>query len=288
MVDDLILSFPVLKNGGGYFLNDISYVVEAATQEQNNRKLYITHTLKGNSFISKLIKDKKAKFFVSLLYRDNAERQKFICDEFNYDNETNEITAEQEIKIDFRYAPEVTPNIVVFENDTITVDNNSGLSDFWNGEIFTIPAYARIAHYSKLKFTSGDTRHLLSVNLDENFNDGSIKTTVSETAGESEQPIKITCAKDVFDELNKGVDDKPYDAKTAMRASIVTQVLCCVYSDMGNLSDKETEINSGLLLHMETVKEKTQQDWKDDSFNPSLAATQMIPYAIKALNKEDN
>jgi hypothetical protein len=289
MVDDLILSFPILKNGGGDFLDGISYVVEA-TQEQNNRKLHITHTLKGNSFISQLIKDKKAKFSVSLLYKDNAERQKFICDEdeLDYDDETNEITAKQEIKIDFHYAPEVTPNIVIFEGVKITVDNNAGLSDFWNGEIFTIPAYARIAHYSKLKFTRGNVLQLLSVNLDESFNDGSIKTTVSETVGESEQPIKITCAKDVFDELKKSVIDKPYDAKTAMRASIVTQVLCCVYSYMGNLSDEETEINSGLLLHMKTVKEKTQQDWKDDSFNPSLAATKMIPYAIEALNRENN
>lgn len=289
MVDDLILSFPVLKNGGGDFLDGISYVVEA-TQVQNDRKLYIIHTLKGNSFISQLIKDKKAKFSVSLLYKDNAERQKFICDEpdYDYDDEANEITAEQKIKIDFRYAPEITPNIVIFEDVKITVDDNAGLSDFWNGEIFTIPTYARIAHYLKLKFTSGALLQLLSVNLDESFNNGSIKTTVSETVGEGEQPIKITCAQDVFDELKKDVPDKPYDAKTAMRSSIVTQVLCCVYSYMGNLSDKETEINSGLLLHMKTVKEKTQQDWKDDSFNPSLAATQMIPYAIKALNMENN
>ncbi len=288
MVDDLILSFPVLKNGGGNFLDGISYVVEA-TQAPNKSNLYITHTLKGNSFISQLIKDKKAKFSVSLLYKDNAERQKFICDECdesNYDDEINEITAKQKIKIDFRYAPEITPNIVIFEDVKITVDNNTGLSDFWNDVIFTIPAYARIAHYSKLNFTSGDVRQLLSVSIDESLNRGSIKTTVSETAGESEQPIKIACAKDVFDELKKDVVEKPYDAKTAMRASIITQVLCCVYSYMGNLSDQETEINSGLLLHMETVKDETQQDWKDDSFNPSLAATQMIPYAIEALNRE--
>jgi hypothetical protein len=57
----LILSFPVLKYGGGDFLDGISYVV-GATQAQNNRKLYITHTLKGNSFICQLVKDKKAKF----------------------------------------------------------------------------------------------------------------------------------------------------------------------------------------------------------------------------------
>jgi hypothetical protein len=42
-----------------------------------------------------------------------------------------------------------------------------------------------------------------------------------------------------------------------MRASIVTQILCHVYAYMNNLEDKETDIHSGLLEHMRTVKEKT-------------------------------
>ncbi len=288
MTDDLILSFPVLKNGGGDFLESATYIVEA-TQAQEKRTLYITHILKGNSFIAELVKNEKAKFSVALFYKDNAERQKFVCESFDYYDESNEIIAEQKINIDFRYAPEITPNIVILENAKITVDNNSGLSDFWNGEIFDIPAYARIAHHLKLKFTSGDVSSLMNVSCDESFKNGSIETNVSATVGESEQPIKIICAQDVFDELKKGVNDNPTDAKTAMRASIVSQIMCAVYGYMNNLSDKETDINNGLLMHMENVKEKTDQDWEDgDNFNASLAATKMFPYAIEALNKESN
>ena len=283
---DLILSFPVLKYGGGDFLDGISYVV-GATQAQNNRKLYITHTLKGNSFICQLVKDKKAKFSVALFYKGNAERQQFVCEDFNYDDEAKEITSEQEIKIDFRYAPEITPNIVIFEDVKIIVDNDSGLSGFWDNEIFDIPTYARIAYYLKLQFTSGDVSSLLYVCCDKDFKKGSIKTIVSETAGEGEQPIRVTCAQDVFDELNKGVIDNPNNAKTAMRASIVTQILCHVYAYMNNLEDKETDIHGGLLEHMRTVKEKTGQDWEND-LNASFTATQMVPYAIEALNKGDN
>jgi hypothetical protein len=62
------------------------------------------------SFISQLIKDKKAKFSVSLFYKDNAERQNFVCKDFDYNDEANEIIAKQEISIDFRYAPAITPN----------------------------------------------------------------------------------------------------------------------------------------------------------------------------------
>jgi hypothetical protein len=129
---------------------------------------------------------------VALFYKGNAERQQFVCEDFNYDDEAKEITSEQEIKIDFRYAPEITPNIVIFEDVKIIVDNDSGLSGFWDNEIFDIPTYARIAYYLKLQFTSGDVSSLLYVCCDKDFKKGSIKTIVSETAGEGEQPIRVT------------------------------------------------------------------------------------------------
>jgi hypothetical protein len=50
---------------------------------------------------------------------------------------------------------------------------------------------------------------------------------------------------------------------------------------------QQTYNNSGLLEHMRTVKEKTGQDWEND-LNASFTATQMVPYAIEALNKGDN
>jgi hypothetical protein len=284
MIDDLILSFPVLKNGGGDFFKSVIYTVEA-TQAQSYRKLIITHSLKGDSFIAQLVKDGKAKFSVSLFYKDNAERQNFTYSE-EYDESANEISAEQKIDIDFSYAPEITPCIVVMSDEKITVNKQSGLTDFWQGEIFDIPAYSRVAYYSKLKFTSGDVSSLLNVKCDENFKKGSIKTVVIETAGEGEQPIKVICAKDVFDELKEGVIDNPNDAKTAMRAAIVTQVLCHVYAHMNNLNDKEADIHNGLLMHMESVKERTDEDWKSEELNASFAATKMQSYAIEALNKE--
>lgn len=285
MTDNLILGFPVLKNGGGDFLESISYKVEA-TQGNDHRKLYIAHTLTGNSFVADLIKNGKAKFAVSLFYKNSAERQKVVCDEFDDDDKANEITAEQIIDITFSYAPEITANIILLKNETITVNSKSGLTNFWDGEKFDIPAFSRIAHYLKLKFISGNVSSLLNVQCDESFENGWVRTIVSETSGEGEQPIKIICALDVFDELKKGVVEKPIEPKTAMRAAIVTQVLCAVYAYMNHLQDKETDIHSGLLLHMEEVQDKTEQDWKDDNFNASFAATQMVPYAIKALNNE--
>jgi hypothetical protein len=286
MSNELILSFPVLKQDSGDFLDSISYTA-IATQYQNDRKLVITHTLKGESFIVELLKNQKAGFSVTLFYKDNAERQNFICNDWNYDEDTQEIVAEQNIDIDFSYAPEITPCIVVTGDEKIIVNERSGLTDFWKNEEFDIPTFSRIAYHLKLQFTSGDVSSLLNVQCDKEYQDGSIKTKVMETAGEGDQPIKIICAQDVYDELKKQVIDLPYDAQTAMRKAIITQVLCHIYAHMSNLEDKK-DIHSGLLKHMKEVFDKTGENWEDESnFNASFAATRITPYAISALNKEN-
>ena len=286
MSDELILSFPVLKQDSGNFLDSIIYIAEA-TQWQNDRKLTITHTLKGKSFIAELIKNNKAKFAVSLYYKDSAERQKFVCDKWSYDEDIEEISTEQNIDIDFSYAPEITPYIVVMSDEKIVVNNELGLTEFWQKEVFNIPSFSRIAHHLKLKFTSGNVSSLINVQCETNYQNGSIKTIVTETIEEAKQPIKIICAQDVYDELKKGVSDNPIDARTSMRKAIITQVLCHVYAYMNNLEDKETDIHSGLLQHLEAVKEKIKEDWMSDDFNASFVATKMMPYAIDVLNNED-
>lgn len=287
MSGELILSFPVLQPDGGGFLESVIYTVEAR-RRQNARKITITHTLKNESFIAELIKNNKAKFSVSLLYKGSAERQKIVFDECVFDEATQTISAEQTIGIDFGYSPKIIPCIVAIDDAKIIVDSKSGLTDFWKGETFEIPAYSRIAHHTKLTFSSSDVSSLVDVKCEPSYTNGSIKTIVVETVGEGEQPITITCAQDVYDELKKGVTDSPTDAKTAMRASIITQVLCHVYAYMNNLEGEQTEIHPALLEHMESVEEKTGESWMGDSdFNASFAATKMMPYAIEALNSED-
>jgi hypothetical protein len=284
MSDALILNFPVLKQDSGDFLDSIVYTV-GAVQLQDNRKIIVTHALKGESFISELLRSNKAKFSVSLFYKDNAERQNFVIDEYDYDEDAQEITAEQNIDVDFNYAPEIIPSIVVVNNEKITVNDKSGLTNFWKNEKFDILAYSRIAHHFKLNFSSGDVSGLMWKEMDEDYSNGSLKTIVTETISEGEQPIKIICAQDVYDELDRGLSGI-LDEKIAMRQSIITQVLCHVYAYMGNLEDKESDIHSGLLQHMETLEEKTGEDWKGDEFNASFAATKNLPYAIKAINSE--
>jgi hypothetical protein len=284
-MNDLILNFPILNNSNNNFIESISYDVDA---EQLHGKITITHKLNGKSFIYNLMQNQKVKFAISLFYSENSERQCFVCDSFELNNEKNEITATQEISIDFDYAPEIAPYIFALEDIDINVDKDSGLDNFWDNEKFNIPAYSKIAYDSKLTFNSGNTKELIDIECDDSFESGTVKTTVTETAHLSEKPIKVICSKGVFDELKKGVPEKPTDANTSFRIAIMTQIMCYVYSYMNNITDKEQEIHKGLLKHMEILKDKTEQDWEDDDFNASLAATQFLPYGIKELNNEEN
>ena len=284
MSDDLILDFPVLKKDGGDFSAEISYEVEAEVSPID-RTVEIRHTLKGQSFISQLVKRGDAKFSVLLLYRDSAERQHHLCDTEISVND-NEIVATQTIPNKFSYTPEIMPSIVIWEGKNITVEASSGLTDFWEqGEHFDIPQYSRIALGPKLKFTAGDISKLMQVISDEKLGSGEMKVEVYESAGEGETPVSLLCATDVFDELHKMTQAAPSNAVESMRSAIITQALCAVYAYMQNLG-ADYEVGGVLSAHLELLENETGENWQNDNFNPSLAATKMQPYAIKALNDE--
>lgn len=281
MSDDLILDFPSLRNDADDFLESVTYIV---TADYFQNKLKVTHIITGQSFISHLIKQKKAKFSVSLYFKDSAERQNCTCDDFTPDKD--KIIAIQSIPIEFSYAPEITPNIVISKDEKIIVNKNSGLSDFWNqGEILKIPKYTRIAHHEKLDFSSGDVSKLISPIYDKNLPDGAMKVEVSATAGETEKAVTVKCAKNIYDELKNitiGTRENPSNERDYFRLAIMTQILCGMYGEIKNLSLDDIT-NNGLLMHLEELKDKTQENWDDNpDFNPSLAATKMFPYIVSA------
>ena len=284
MSDNLILDFPILRKDSSDFSAEISYEVEA---RQDNGKLYVTHSLKGRSFISNLIENGKAKFSVSLLYRNSSERQYHPYCQITPMRD-NAIVVKQTVPIDFSYAPEVITSIVALEDEKITVENSSGLTDFWEqGECFSVPQYARIAIGPKLTFSKGDVSHLMKYEHDAELGDGEMKVKVDEYAGEGETPVRLLCGKDVFDQLSKATRAEPSNADESMSLAIVTQALCATYAYMQNLDkDKRDEVGGVLSIHLEMLERKTGENWGDDSFDPSLAATKMQPYVLSVFKGE--
>lgn len=278
MTENLILDFPILKEDGIDFCDGVTYEV---TANREGKTISITHTLKGPSFIRDLVKEKHAVFSVLLVYRDSSERQSCRCDDFTVNK--NCITANQKILMEFSYAPEIKPSIVLMKAQKITVNNETGLSDFWDGKQFHLPEFARIAVGLTLQFTGGDLSQLMRIEFKESLEDGEMEVTIYDDAGEGKIPVVLLCGQGVFDELKKIRKDNPAptNAKEAARSAIITQALCATYAYM-NKSSEERELSGVLEAHLAKMEEKNQ-NWNDENFNPSLAATKMNPYAVDAL-----
>ena len=277
MSDSLILDFPILRKDSNDFSEEISYDVEAT---RDNRYLHVEHHLKGHSFISNLIEKSKAKFSVRLLYKDSSERQYHRYDQQIPRIQNEAITIKQIIPVEFSYFPIIMPSIIVLEDVKITIDDSSGLTDFWKqGECFSIPQYARIALFPRLTFSDGSILSLMRLIYDESLDKGEMKVDVNEHIGEGEIPVSLQCSKDVYDQLRKVTQEKPGNIGESIGSAIVTQALCATYAYMQNL-DSDSEVCSILSMHLNMLEEKTGLSWENEDFNPSLAATKMRPYVL--------
>ena len=277
MPNQLILDFPVLQEDSGDFVDAVSYEVAAARLAG---EIAVTHTLKGSSYISRLVSEGVAQFSVRLIYRNSAERYHQLCKKAG-------ICVKQTIPLKFSYAPEILPSIVLLEDREITVDGSSGLTDFWmKGTRFSISRYSRIALGSRLSFTDGGVQSLMRLICDEGLGEGEMKVVVKELAGEGETPVDLMCGKNIYDCLKGVTEANPTAAYQSMGHAIVTQALCAVYAYMQNLGkNQDQEVGGVLKAHLQMLEEKAETSWEDDNFNPSLAATRMWPYVI--LNGEE-
>lgn len=283
MPDYLALDFPVLREDTADFKGGIAYTVTATRQDET---LMVTHTLTGQSYISRLIKDGKAKFSAQLFYKKSSERKHRFAD--SHSTNGLEITATQAIPLDFSYPPDVTGNIVILSQEKITNDAESGLDDFWaDVKKFTIPEFARIAYHAKLSFSSDALQQLIKLVCKETLAPGKMQTLVNETADEGTCPVKLVCSQDVYDELKQAtpeIQNNPKTDRHATRLAILTQALCATYAHMQNIKLPDEQINGSLLKHLEMLSE----DWRGENFNPSLAATEIQPYILSKLQKESS
>ncbi|MDD9875241.1 MAG: hypothetical protein OXU22_06880, partial [Gammaproteobacteria bacterium] len=157
MSNQLILDFPVLQEGRGDFVDTVSYEVAATRVDKS---ITITHTLNGSSYISELINEKVAQFSIRLIYRDSSERYHESCS-------ASGVCVKHTIPLKFSYAPEILPSIILLEDREITVNNTSGLTDFWmKGSRFSIPKYSRIALGQRMSFTDGGVQSLMRLICD--------------------------------------------------------------------------------------------------------------------------
>ena len=288
MSGTIALGFPVLDENGSSFADGVSYTVSATLQGASPpRMLTIEHRLTGMSFVRDWVRAGDARFSTRLLFRNGARRQAHPF-EGALDEAGETLVATQQIPVRFRETPEVTCSIVATRDRKLIVSHpESGLTDFWRaGKRIDVSRYARIGHHATLTFDDGSLGSLIRVVEGEELESGQMKTGVSPHAPDGEKPVTLRCAKDIYDELQAFTEAPPSRGREAMRSAIVTQALCAIYGHMhmsirvedGNFI--EEGMNPALRSHGERLKETADMAWGDDDFDPSLAATIMLPYYI--------
>lgn len=288
------LGFPVLDEVGASFADGVRYTVAARIKGATPpRILTVEHRVSGTSFIRDWVRSGDARLSTRLLFRNSARREAWL-----FDNALEEagdaLVAKHQIPIRFFDTPQIACSIVATENRQLVVRHpESGLTDFWReGERINIPRYARIGHHAILNFDDGSLAALIHVVEEKDLKNGQMKTVVREHAPEAEKPVTLICATDVFDELRTFRDIRPSTHKEALKSAILTQALCAIYSHMETLTRREDydeeEISPALRSHGQDLKEKTDTVWGEGGFNPSLVATQMLPYAILKNNNADD
>ena len=290
----IALHFPVLDETGSSFGDGVRYIVSAMLLGVDPpRTLTVEHRLTGSSFVRDWVCSGNACFLTRLLFRNSARREAWPFDG-KWEDSGDALVAKQQIEVRFFDAPEISCSIVTMNDQKLVVSHpESGLTDFWPaGVLVHIPRYARIGHHMVLNFDDGSLASLIHVVADKTLSDGQLKTEVSQHAPEGKKPVTLLCAEDVFDELKAFTEARPLRHKESVRSAIVTQALCAVYGHMDmlarDLQYHEIEINPALRSHGQELKQRTGTTWGEDNFNPSLAATQMRPYAILKDDCGDN
>ena len=288
MSGTIALGFPVLDEDGASFADGVSYTVSAAIQGATPPKmLTVEHRLTGASFVRDWVRDGDARFSTRLLFRNSARREAHPF-EGALDEADDALVATQQLPVRFFETPEVICSIVAARDRQLVVSHpESGLTEFWlAGERIDIPRYARVGRHATLTFDDGSLGSLIRVVEGEELGSGQMKTSVSPQLPEGEKPVTLRCAKNVYDELQAFTEAKPSGGREALRSAIVTQALCAIYGHMhmlirGDNGDNiEEDMNPVLRSHGERLKEEADMIWGDDNFDPSLAATRMLPYTI--------
>ena len=288
MSGTIALGFPVLDEDGAGFSDGVSYTVSATLQGTSPPKmLTVEHRLTGVSFVREWVRAGDARFSARLLFRNSARREAHPF-EGALDETGNALVAIQQLPVRFLETPEVVCSIVATRDRQLIVSHpESGLTDFWRtGQLIDISRYARIGRHATLTFDDGSLGSIIRVVEGKELESGQMKTNVNPQNQEGEKPVTLLCAKDVYDELQAFTEAPPSGNKEAVRSAIVTQALCAAYGHMHMLLRVEGDdyseegMNPALRSHGERLKAETGMTWGDEDFNPSLAATQMLPYAI--------
>ena len=260
---------PEVKN----YQDGVAYEVEM--EKKGDGQYLVTQKVKGkSSFLYQVLKDRKAQFCIAYKIKESLTRRthKYSLTE----------VSEQEIKGEYLIDDiskglsfTLLPSIFLLEETELRVSPNNtyGLDELWcEGSPILFPKYSKIAHSTPLDSSDTDSNSLFRVKLNDSLGKGQLKV---EFEAHYEEPFYIHCASDVFRFLDNSSDDN-------LKRAIESQILVGSFAQLRSYCQEKGEDVSSekLSLLKEHMKEENLADWTADDFNPSEAATKLLPFKI--------
>jgi len=286
-------SIPILKEGSPDYSsagnNAPSYDAVIKIKPSETPKAEIFHKLKGDSLVSRLIREGEAKFGCELIFIGSFRREFFLHD-MNYsdDNDTQIITwnaSDVSQKLVFR------PVIIALEDiDSFALSKNDQVNEFWVGAEILIPKLATLAD-AKERSPDVTTQSILRIQLQPSF--ANFEMDIKRAAVSGRSHFCISVGKSLHQLLNNKSKDN-IDLRRSLLVNALTGAFSILMRDFCKDNDNErAEIDQCIVLSSLRAKliELGVGSWEDsENFSPLHAATKFekLTWASSSNSKEED
>jgi len=270
-------SFPVMGEGRLDYSSACSY--KTSDWLINAGQVEMTHTIEGDSLVSRLIKEDKAGFGCVVTIPSTMYRLIVKCEE------TGALSAKHNFNIEERNrSVEIVKFLpIVFykgKEQKFVGDSSMGLDEIWNGHQFTLHKGAIIARDSWHEILPMMS-HLIRFFDGETILKGRMEVDVADEGGGY---FRVRLSSDLYESFKR--TSKPVHRQH--RNSIATHALSIGLAKLQN--QESGDVDWDLLENFQALKRVLQEKykaWDEPDFDPNKAACAYRPHCLNISLTED-
>ena len=267
--------FPVLSETSLCYVDGVSYEAHVHRRDEND-DITVEHRLRGDSLVTALVNQKRAKFACDVSVPLTMCRRVYPLDGGGEAVATQQIPCNEG---EFSGIPRLRPIVVCTEGIPATlVRDFHGLDPIYSGEHVQFPDGAIVADAGWKKF--GGHRGLFWVECDSDMPAGTVRVTESTSDG-------FYFVVSVHPE-DYALMHAPGERENECRG-VMINALTDAMSELrsGDLRQEWGEHQSLLALYRD-LEAHGVSTWEDDDFRPIHAATALRPYALSSIEDADD
>ena len=276
--------FPVLGHDRMDYTPDAAYTT--GEWRVAGDQVHLRHQIIGDSYVSHMVAQGRAKFGVAVVMKATMYRRTFIADN------KGELSAVQLIPIEKSSRsielPKLMPMVIYTGDDQSVVANETmGLDKLWLGRQFSLPRGAILAREQDFEFEPS-LEQLLQVNKNPHLGRGELQVDIA-TADSGYFVVDVH--PDLFDSMRSA--QVAGNGERRHLNSILTHALHEGFDKLAKQSsEKDEDIQT--LENFQAVKRQLNElgvaAWDDqEDFDPCKAACAYYPHLLEVnLNKDDD